>query len=105
MKESRAVSLIIQSKKKRARAEKRILSIESIKNAVLNDPYTTTRMSKTNWRKWAVHLTFQKMVATQNACLDMMKAIGYIEVKNKTLMNSTTLLTKFCPINQNVAFC
>ena len=77
---------------------------EAIKKAIMKDPHTTTRLSRANWRKWTRHLTYQKVAVTQDKCKDMMLLMGYNEVQQDTLLNSTSLLTKFCP-SQNVTFC
>jgi len=75
-----------------------------IKEAVLNDPYSTTRLSSANWRKWIYELTFQKIEIIQSNCRDMMVLMGYNKVENKTLLNSTSLLTEFCS-HQTFTFC
>ena len=75
-----------------------------ILQAVLNDPYSTTRKSSANWRKWVNILTFQKVEAIQNICGKMMRAMGYNEVKDEAFLNTTELLSDFCH-NQTLTFC
>ena len=102
--EARALAIIIKNMKMSSRKKTETFNDKVIQKAILNDPRTTTGLASANWRKWVQYLTYRKVAATQEKCIDMMVLMGYNEVQQDTLLNSTSLLKKFCP-NRNITFC
>ena len=90
--------------KNSSRKKSETLNDKVIQKAILSNPRTTTRLASANWRKWVQYLTYQKVAAIQEKCKDMMVLMGYNEVQQDTLLNSKSLLKKFCP-NRNITFC
>ena len=60
--------------------------------------------SNTNWWKWLLTLSVERVIETQNVCRHMMKVMGYTEIQTIKDIEPASLIKSFCP-NQNITFC
>ncbi|CAK8686137.1 unnamed protein product [Clavelina lepadiformis] len=87
-------TLIRKEKKALKRLPRAQQSVEhvkrkALKQAILHDPYTTTRNSSATWRQWIAKLNFNEISFAQAKCSDVMNELRYLSV-NETQFTERT---------------